>query len=266
MESIHINPRRSKRLQDKVEKQNQKSERNYVYKACRHSIVTLELLSDSKTTEARKDVSDSNFAKFRTNKVRVISLIDPITGTKLTEDTSIYDHMFKYKVNEIITEQNFDLNINSVCSRGIHYFKTRDAALAWYYDQIPYSRKKDGIYYCYYDNGQVSSCEKYKNDMRVGEITGWYMDGTLKYESFFLNDAYHGERKEWYIDGTLSSIQRYKNGKQDGMQEYWYPSGQKMTEENYVNDMKHGRYIYWNEDGTVRFVHKYINGKWYGKE
>ncbi len=102
-----------------------------IYKACKNSIVTLELLSDSITNEDRDGVVDSNSAKFRTNKARVVTIVNPLTGEKMDKDRSIHDSTFIYTVGNIVRGR-FDSNINEVCSSGIHYFKTYDAALDWY--------------------------------------------------------------------------------------------------------------------------------------
>src|SRR3989304_1275169 len=51
-----------------------------VYKAGANSIITLELLPNSKTNETRSNVYDPNFAKFRTNKAKVISIIHDETN------------------------------------------------------------------------------------------------------------------------------------------------------------------------------------------
>ena len=110
-----------------------------VYKACRNSILTLELLPDSVTNEDRNGISDPLHAKFRINKVKVISMIDPFTKETLNQDRSIYDIDFIYKTGEIV-QTTFNDNINKVCGAGIHYFKTYETAVSWY---VWYIQKKN---------------------------------------------------------------------------------------------------------------------------
>ena len=103
-----------------------------VYKACRNSIVTLQLLSDSVTNESRKDVINPDQAYFRTDKAKVIKLVNPVTTQNFIEDVSIYDPNFIYKKGEIVSTQ-FDPNLDVVEGKGIHYFKTYEAARSWYF-------------------------------------------------------------------------------------------------------------------------------------
>ncbi len=87
---------------------------NLRYKACRNSIVTLELLPDSRTNEARTDVVNPNFAKFRTNKAKVVSIVNPGTEEEMTADISEYDKRFSYEVGGIVSA-DFDSDLETVC-------------------------------------------------------------------------------------------------------------------------------------------------------
>ncbi len=174
-----------------------------IYKACQNSIVTLELLPDSITNERRSDVANCDFAKFRTNKALVISIVDPISNKEMNMDCSIYDPNFAYRVAHVVEPDynrvrdigfgyynirifNYDSDINNVCSMGIHYFKTYEAALSWYYQYHP---KTNGKYIEYYDNGQ-KKCEKdYKNGQKNGKQKKWYHNGHQKYNEW-LNYQY----------------------------------------------------------------------------
>ena len=133
-----------------------------VYKACGKSIVTLQLLPDSVTNESREGVINPDYAKFRTNKAQVISMIDPFTKEEITEDRSIYDPKFIYKIGKIVKVTTFDNDINEVCAPGIHYFKTYETAVSWYFrgkNIIP----PDGTWRWWYGNGQLKSEGTYKN-------------------------------------------------------------------------------------------------------
>jgi len=171
------------------------------YKACKNSIVVLELLENSITNEKRKDVINPSFAKFRTNKVKVIKIIDVLTGDELDSDRSIYDPNFIYKVGEIIqTEINSD--INTVCGEGIHYFKTYKAALSWYYHNN-INQIKNGTFIEYHENGRR-------------DVEWNYLDGKL-------NGLQHG----WYDNGQKNFEWNYLNGNREGLHQWWHTNGEK---------------------------------------
>ena len=188
-----------------------------VYKACANSIVTLELLSDSVTNEQRKGVINSDLAKFRTNKAKVVSIVNPETKEQLNDDCSKYyplfvykDYpLFVYKVGEVI-ETGFDRNVDEVCSRGIHYFKTYEAALSWYYQD---HKKTNGKYTEYYDNGQKQCEWNYKDRKKEGKQEGWYENGQKQYERNYKNGAHEGTEKGWRHNGEKNYEHNYKDGK-----------------------------------------------------
>ena len=256
---------------------NKKAPLNIIYKACQGSIATLELLPDSITNEERKNVVDSNFAEFITDKVKVLSLINPETREKLEEDRSIYDPEFVYQVGEIIeTEHNFDIiicsNPNNLAymGRGVHYFKTYAAALSWYYEHhqkingkhIRYNKngqkqsewnykngKRDGKQYSWYENGQKSFESNYKNGKQDGKDVMWYENGQKLFEDNWKDGQSEGKQYGWHENGQKWSEYNYKNGKRDGKQYYWHKNGQKQLEENYKNGQKDGKQKYWYENG-----------------
>ena len=163
-----------------------------IYKACKNSIVTLELLPDSLTNEDRTGVVNSDFAKFRTNKAKVISIVNPETKEQLDRDYSMYDPTFVYTVGEVIICE-FDSNINKVCSSGIHYFKTYEASLSWYYNyRKPYTDRK---YIGYHDSGQKSYEHSYKDGVREGKQEAWYENGQKQYEDYYKEGWYENRQK-----------------------------------------------------------------------
>jgi len=103
-----------------------------VYKAGAYAIITLELLPDSKTNENRENIVNHDFAMFRTNKARVVSIVDPVTNMSMNQDSSFYDETFIYTLNKIVEVKDYDDNIEKVKTTGIHYFKTYNAAMNFY--------------------------------------------------------------------------------------------------------------------------------------
>ncbi len=195
----------------------------YICKACQNSIVILELFPDSITNEHREGIFHSDFAKFRTNKAKVCSIVNPETKVRMKKDYSIYDPSFVYTVDDLI-EATFNPVIDSVCAGGIHYFKTYDAALSWYYHYGDH-KKTNGKYIGYHENGRKKYEENYK-------------DGKME-----------GKQEEWYKNGQKQYDGNYKNGKKDGKHEWWYENGQKIYEENYKDGKRVGKHKGWYENG-----------------
>ena len=151
------------------------------YKACRNSIVTLKPLIDTINNELKEDIADPLHAKFRCDKIHVISIINVKTNEEMNQDKSIYDESFIYKTGEIVSCNNFDNNINIVCGKGIHYFKTEEAALSWFYQNTSYSFQ-NGKMTCWHDNGNKKYEVSYKDGKRDGTWTWWYKNGNKEWK------------------------------------------------------------------------------------
>jgi len=199
-------PRKSLRLKEKLEqKRTEHNMGRIVYKACKNSIATLELCSDSVTNESRKDLVNSDYAKFRTNKAKVISLINPTSGKHLMSDVSRYyiidDEPLSYVVGEYV-ETSFNPNIDVVCSSGIHYFKTYDAALSWYL-QYHLDERKNGTFVMYYDNGAKHITIPYKNGKVDGKKVSYYKNGIKSSEINYKNGKKSGSEIDYNEYGTI---------------------------------------------------------------
>ena len=242
-----------------------------MFKACRNSIVTLEPLEDMINNEKRKDVSDPLHAKFRCDKAKVISIINVKTGEEMDQDESIYDEYFIYKKNKIVSCGNFNSHVNTVCAAGIHYFKTHEAALSWFYrNDITFNNnitfpdgkcvgwhdngikeyekffkngKKDGEWReWWYETGRIKCREFYKNGMRNGELIDWYSNGKIKCKVFYKNGHGDGEWREWYETGRIKCIEFYKNKKRNGERVKWYETGKIKCRELYKNGIRDGHW------------------------
>ena len=161
------------------------------YKACRNSIVTLELLDDTKTNEKRDEVVNDKYAKFRCNKVKVLNIKNVKTGKNIEMDGSIYNPLFCYQVGEIVTT-SFNTNINLVCATGIHYFKTKEAAVSWFYRETG-NTLPDGKWTVWRENGNKSSEGTYKDGEKNGEWVHWGYFG----EKIYSKDMKRGLCMRW---------------------------------------------------------------------
>ena len=126
--------------------------RMIVYKSAGQCIVELELLPDSLTNLKRGNVIDSNHAKFRCNKALVMGIYDKFTEEKVEVVGSDYDRSFKYEVKRIMEEPEYDNNVDIVCSKGIHFYLTKETAFFHGFDTSKYS----GRYKSWHENGNLS--------------------------------------------------------------------------------------------------------------
>ena len=102
----------------------------YVYKKCKDDlIVILEKLSYSRTNEERA-VFNPNYAKYRADELKVVYIFNINDLSKHNISISMYDLNFTYIIGKIVYA-SYDTQ-SFVCSTGIHYFKTIDAA--YYYN------------------------------------------------------------------------------------------------------------------------------------
>ncbi len=148
--------------------------KGYVFKKCYGAtkekyytclVVLKKPLEDFKCNESRKDVVDKNFAKFRCNGLITVAIYDLINEEfidLLEHDLMTcfgYKKIF-YQVNKLSIPDLYDENLDIVCTSGIHYFLTLEAALN-YGDQ--YFKNENFI--AYQDNGQKIKCKKDKDEI-----------------------------------------------------------------------------------------------------
>ena len=167
-----------------------------VYKACGEYIVELKRLPDTITNEARNDVVDRNYAKFRGNKFLVHSIKHKITNERISEiENTEFPDKIKYIVSKEISTE-FCENLNEICAKGIHFFNSFDAAY-YYIDNI-----KNGIYKEWHDDGRQSKICNYKDGELHGEYKQWNYNGLLIINCNFKDGLLNGECKELYDSGN----------------------------------------------------------------
>ena len=181
-----------------------------MYKACRNSIVTLKPVEGTINNENRSGVQDPLHAKFRCNMARVVDITNPVTGEKMKEDTSIWDEKFTY-LQWVTTVSSYDKDINIVCGKGIHYFKTKEAAVSWFYGTYP-CNAPDGSYTWWREDGSRESEGSYKNGNKEGTWTWWDSNGQKIEEGNIERSLREGKWYRWRSDGTERKSLYYKNG------------------------------------------------------
>ncbi len=97
------------------------------WKKAKNYIIKLEVLADAKRSSATG-------RECRCDKARVVA-IENIDGSEshIAEVNSNYDKTFIYRVGEIVSVEDFDDNRWHSCTKGIHFFVTRQEAVDYAY-------------------------------------------------------------------------------------------------------------------------------------
>ncbi len=110
---------------------------------------------------------------------------------------------------------------------------------------------KQGIYQDEY-NGVVGY---YKNDKLHGPCYGiyydWYNNGQLWVKGYYKNDKLHDPWYHWYDNGQLCIKGYYKNDELHGPLYRWHDNGQLCIKCYYKNDKLHGKYYEWDKNGNL---------------
>jgi hypothetical protein len=204
------------------------------YKSCDNYLLTLQKLHDTITNESRSDVSDSRYAKFRANKLKVIRIEDKDSGKQIdsVENSCYQQSKILYQINKTVVVPDYNLDLDVICTTGVHYFKDREVAWQWQKEIV--TGKKTN----WYANGQKMKEGTYINGKLEGNYTMWHDNGQKLSEYTYLNDVMNGSYNGWYENGQKSFECTYLNGNLAGLYKSWYDNGQKLSEYTYLNVVK----------------------------
>ena len=247
-----------------------------VFKSCNKEwIVVLKPTLNTKTNERRLGVLDKNYAKFRGDEFMVIDIIHKFDITKKIE--SIQNSVYRskriiYKIGNVARSDDYDCDINKVCSYGIHYFK--DPEIAFYYGLELTDLKTFGvkIYKKWYDFGPIKEEYRYKGNIQSGTRQQWYKNGQIMTKFCIKYGKKDGEYQEWFENGHKCIECIYRDGKKDGEYREWFVNGHNSIECTYKDGKLDGHYQTWNVDNGYKHDDCYyksgnLNGPrivWYG--
>ncbi len=196
----------------------------------RRVFVTLEIPSDALTNIGRASVVNKAYAKFRTNKAYVTKIEDQQGNQYKTATTLCYlPKKIMYRVGSIVEEHFYDTNPENICTSGIHFFLTKQAAEnyginigkngtfeEWDDNGEPiYTTYRNGIFeesITWWPNGnQRSSHRNFQNGIIFTQI--WYDTRVLWAQYMTLHGNIHGLYQSWMPNGQIQSRVEYKNGK-----------------------------------------------------
>lgn len=231
------------------------------YKVAEHAgkrvIITLEIPPDALTNMDRKSVVNKDTAKHRVNKALVMKIEDAEGNLYDTATSSQYTKKkLTYTVGKVIEEPSFDMDLEKVCTEGIHIFLTKRVAEFYNLESIP-----NGLLEAWHDNGAKYSEFTFVNGKIEGVSTLWHDNGQKQVECMYVNGKEEGLCHSWFKNGKKETIDMYVNGRLEWKNERWYENGQKACEIMCVNGKEERVYQSWDANGLKQHDVVYVNGK-----
>jgi antitoxin component YwqK of YwqJK toxin-antitoxin module/putative intracellular protease/amidase len=123
---------------------------------------------------------------------------------------------------------------------------------------------KDGVRHGssteWYINGQKYVTSNYANGVLHGSYTAWYSNGVKDMEGTYADGKKTGLWTDWYYTGVKASEGRYVAYQYDGPWTFWWKNGKLKQEVNYVLGKEHGSYKTWFDTGNIQTEGQYANG------
>ncbi len=102
--------------------------------------------------------------------------------------------------------------------------------------------------------------EDYKNNLKNGLSIKYYPGKVPAERIIYSNDIKNGEWTQYFADGTLCLKATYSFGKLDGPFSTFYITGKSEYTGQYKNDLRTGVWKIYNPDGTLKYDMIYIDG------
>jgi antitoxin component YwqK of YwqJK toxin-antitoxin module len=130
---------------------------------------------------------------------------------------------------------------------------------AWHEDgtlktegKLNHSKKKQGQWKEYYQNGKLKSDKSFKYDELYGFCSEYYDNGQVKSSrKYGYNKSKEGTWKTFSKTGVLTSNEVYSFGKLEGKSITYYDSGKEHVITTYDDGVKEGLYAVKSETGAI---------------
>lgn len=231
-----------------------------VYKQCDGGyIVVMKKLPGTMMNEMRADIVDADRAKFRASMLEVMFIVNMNDTNDRPHQVLNRFHRYEtmYTVGEKVVPHEYDQNIDTVCTGGIHYFKIIETAFT--YGSTPCNFT--GNWTSWYENGQKKVEESYVNGKSSGCWTFWYENGRPSSECEFIDGKESGKTIRWHENGQKGLDGNYVDGHASGKWTYWDDNGRKQLEGDYVDGHESGKWTYWHDNGQIKKEGSFANGK-----
>jgi antitoxin component YwqK of YwqJK toxin-antitoxin module len=112
--------------------------------------------------------------------------------------------------------------------------------------------KKDGDWFSYWQDGQLSVAMTYRDGTGYGDYKGYHSNGTLKVTGQLDNEGnMDGQWLYYSRTGLLTNNYNYRHGALHGSFLTWFENGQPKEDWNFYEGKKHGKFRTWNYQGEV---------------
>jgi hypothetical protein len=178
-----------------------------VYKSADNGNCIIELdIDTSAHTNISRTVKDKNNAKYRCDRARVVKIYNKFTEQPFISIPSDFDNGFIYHVGSIVTESAYNEDIDIVCTKGIHFYLTKNAA---FHRGLADTTNYSGVHYAWYDDGHLFSKCILNNGYKDGLYESWHGNGKIRKRCIFKNGNYNGLYEEWNEDGDFIKSFKY---------------------------------------------------------
>jgi antitoxin component YwqK of YwqJK toxin-antitoxin module len=127
--------------------------------------------------------------------------------------------------------------------------------------------KKDGVWYTYYENGNVKSLITYSKNKQNGYAIIYYEDGTVSEEGLWKENRWTGEYKYYYESGKPAYEWNFDaEGNRSGNQKYFYENGKIKIDGNWEAGKEQGIVKEYYENGNLKTVCNWDEGKTNGSK
>ena len=158
------------------------------YYKINHYILKIELFEDSIHDENRNNIIDINFAKYHTNKFKILEIENMIDNTYI-------DKLYSYKIYDTIQE-------------NITYFFSKERAF-FYLDETYYIETYMLLDKLYYINFY-----KENNLIYNGIHKDWYDSGQLREEFYHIDGSIEGTYISYFENGKIDKKYFFINNTQ----------------------------------------------------
>jgi antitoxin component YwqK of YwqJK toxin-antitoxin module len=113
--------------------------------------------------------------------------------------------------------------------------------------------KKEGLWKCYWPNGEAKYEINYNKNRPNGEYVIYYDNGQIEESGTWDINKNVGEFKRYFSNGNAQQEFFFDpSGKRNGIQRYYHDNGQVAMEVNIVNGKENGVLRRYWEDGTMK--------------
>ncbi len=221
-----------------IKKRIYKNKYLYVYKTSYldpNFLITLRIDKNDPhvTTDLLREVVDSNYARYVTNKAYVEDIVHKKYNTSYDELDRPYGGRIIYKKGHTISTQ---MEIKDYYYRNISFFLNKKVA---FFDESYVPSNFIGNINYYGTDGQLTHNISYKNGVKDGWSQWWHDRSTLSQISNYTNGYLNGNAYRFSITGSHLSQDKFKNC----IEYEYYPNGKVHKElhfkDNKIIDFKH---------------------------